>query len=301
MLRPDPLTVRRRAAAVAAAFCLCAALSAPATAAAENSPTKTSEDPSSPPASDVSDDTLARLILNASSMPPEASAHVEVYGDDLDAVATLVSGADGEVTGRVDGYFVEAVIPVQRLAEVYRSELTAEMYPLTRSAPAQAAFDIPTTSGALASVVRDTIKLAPWHEAGHRGEGQRIGIIDHFGSAELDRAIAANRLPTPAGTFCREAGRACVLPTANGGVHGVAVAEIIHAIVPDAELYFATVQSQSDTQEAVEWFAANGVTVINRSVLTELDGPGDGTGPMASISEAAVDRGMVWVLSLIHI
>ncbi len=282
--------------AVALASVLCAALTAPvASAAVEQSAVEPGSTSSLEPADEISDDTLSRLIANADRMPPEASAHVEVYGDDLDLVSDVVTASGGEVTGRVDGYFVEAIVPADALGPIYAHEATGEIYPLTRSSPTAVTVGASTSSVILQSVVRDTIKLAPWHDAGHLGEGQRIGIIDHFGEIELERSIALGRLPAISGMFCRNAGRACDLAAVDGGSHGVGVSEIIHAIAPEAELYLATVRSQSDTREAVDWFAANGVTVVNRSVLTELDGPGDGTGPMASIVDYAVDQGIVWV------
>ncbi len=284
----------RRLIAVALAAALCAALTAPVASAQVDAPEPRTPATSSP-AEEISDDTLARLISSAHAMPPEATAHVEVFGADLDAVSAAVTAAGGEVTGYVDGYFIEAIVPVGALESIYAHEATGEIYPLTRSSPTATTVGPPTSSVVLQNVVRETIKLAPWHDAGHLGAGQKIGIIDHFGETELERSIALKRLPPIADMFCRNAGRPCQLASADGGSHGVGVAEIIHAIAPDAELYLATVRSQSDTREAVEWFAANDVTVVNRSVLSELDGPGDGTGPMASIVDLAVAQGIVWV------
>lgn len=80
----------------------------------------------------------------------------------------------------------------------------------------------------------------------------------------------------------------------TGDDHGVGVAEIIADLAPDAELYLAVVYSAADLQAAVDWFATNGVTVINRSQTAEYDGPGDGTGPTAAVVDDAVAHGMLW-------
>ena len=62
--------------------------------------------------------------------------------------------------------------------------------------------------------------------------------------------------------------------------HGNAVAEIVHDMAPDADLFLAYAETTSDLRAVVDWFASKGVTVVNRSQGAPLDGPGNGTGPL---------------------
>ena len=70
-------------------------------------------------------------------------------------------------------------------------------------------------------------------------------------------------------------------------------------MAPSAQLYFASTGSSSaaDLQSSVDYFASRGVKVISRSETGEYDGPGNGTGPTASVVDNAVARGMLWVNS----
>jgi hypothetical protein len=102
-------------------------------------------------------------------------------------------------------------------------------------------------------------------------------------------------LPTPAGTFCRVNGGSCNIWTVAGGQqHGQAVAEVIHEMAPGAQLYLATVNTVTDLQAAVNYFHTQGVAIISRSQTAQYDGPGNGTGPIATVINNAVADGIVW-------
>src|SRR4029079_17863542 len=76
--------------------------------------------------------------------------------------------------------------------------------------------------------------------------------------------------------------------------HGTAVAEIIHEQAPNAQIYLASVGTTTDLQAAVNYFASQGVKIISRSLTSEYDGPGNGTGPIANVVNSAVTQGMTW-------
>jgi len=63
----------------------------------------------------------------------------------------------------------------------------------------------------------------------------------------------------------------------NEGIHGTACAEIVHDIVPDAQIYGATVLYITDIIPAADWMIQNDIDVISSS-LGHFFGPGDGTG-----------------------
>ncbi|MEZ5257439.1 MAG: hypothetical protein R2705_11270 [Ilumatobacteraceae bacterium] len=77
--------------------------------------------------------------------------------------------------------------------------------------------------------------------------------------------------------------------------HGNPVAEIIHDLAPDAELYLARGVSLNDLYLVIDMFVANGVHLVNRSLGAPLDGPGDGTGPLDALADYAVERGITFI------
>ncbi|MEA3509890.1 MAG: S8 family serine peptidase, partial [Actinomycetota bacterium] len=134
---------------------------------------------------------------------------------------------------------------------------------------------------------------AAWQDSGHKGFGVKVGIVDYFDGGAWSAAELAGALPVPAGTFCRDEGRACDV-WASGTSHGVAVAEVVHDMAPRATLYLATAVTVTDLADAVRWFDDQGVQIISRSLGAQLDGPGDGTGSVGAVVDDAVDRGMAW-------
>ena len=242
-------------------------------------------------------DGLAQVLAPLGAQP-NTQISVEVHGPDLTGVRAAVASAAGTVYGEVPGHFVEARVRVDRLDQLAASASVTQVTRVTLSSgtsPVPATGTVLQTSTALEAIVKDTVQLRAWHELGHAGAGQRIGILDIFGTSELERAISSDRLPTPSGAFCRSFGVSCPITRSNAGPHGVGVAEIIHRTAPAAQLYLATVTTLSDLTAAIDWFATQGVTVINRSETSEFDGPGDGTGPLASLVDRAVANDMVWV------
>ncbi len=65
-------------------------------------------------------------------------------------------------------------------------------------------------------------------------------------------------------------------------------------MAPGAELFLATTATTAETQAAIDWFVANGVHIITRSLGAPYDGPGDGTGPLDAVVDYAAARGITW-------
>jgi hypothetical protein len=217
----------------------------------------------------------------------------------------LVEDAGGTVLGSVPGELVEALIPFGRLVSLERrSDVEYLRPPLRVNAPLdlpQPAAAATEVTGASTPIVGEEVaktNASGWQAASWTGADVKVGIVDFFQQTAWNNAATAGEIPaTPAGTFCQYNGAACNVFTSFAGaatLHGEGVAEVIHEQAPDAKLYLATVNTVSDLQAAVNYFASQGVKIVSRSLGSELDGPGDGTGPVDTVVNSAIASGMAW-------
>lgn len=227
-------------------------------------------------------------------------------------LAPVVLAAGGTIRGRVPGQLVLAEVPAHAVA-VLEAEPSVGFVRAPRPAPVPVTPPTTGTGGWSAppgSAVAGTSSptSAPpghqvartgadaWHDAGVTGQGVRVGIVDFFDQSLWDEAVSQGDLRRPSGTFCRAQGLACSVWDVSS-FHGVAVAEVVHDLAPHAGLYLAYAETPTDLAAAVDWFDANGVTVITRSLTSEYDGAGDGSGPVDAVIAGAAARGMTWVNS----
>ena len=145
-----------------------------------------------------------------------------------------------------------------------------------------------------------------WHRMGYRGQGVKVGVIDvgfeRFSELQrngelpahvMARCYSSENPPQPVSSSLSD----CEIRS----IHGTAVAETIIDVAPEVELYIANPSSDGDLRDTVDWMIQNEVAVINRSVNSRYEGPGDGTywsgvSGLASI-DAAVSGGIVFVNS----
>lgn len=80
-------------------------------------------------------------------------------------------------------------------------------------------------------------------------------------------------------------------------LHGTACAEIVHDVVPEAELFLANIDTLFSNDQAVDWMIEQGVDVISYSIGWYNAGPGDGTGPINDAVQRALDAGIEFVVS----
>ena len=142
-----------------------------------------------------------------------------------------------------------------------------------------------------------------WHRMGYRGQGIKVGVIDsgfedfsQLQGNELPRNVKALCFP-PSGS--REPASSALADCETNGDHGTRVAEAVIDVAPQVELYIARTSGSSDLVEAVDWMVENGVHVINRSLGSRYQGPGDGTyyfsNSVIRSVDAAVSGGIVFV------
>ena len=142
-----------------------------------------------------------------------------------------------------------------------------------------------------------------WQAAGLNGTGVKVGVIDFF---DVPAFWSLGQMgPAPVANVtarCIEEGNDCsgeFFDGIDGGGenHGPAVVEIVKDMAPDAQIYIGRASTESDYYALVDWFSAQGVRIISRSLGSRYDGPGDGRGALDGVADHAVDLGIMWVNS----
>ncbi len=153
----------------------------------------------------------------------------------------------------------------------------------------------PQPQGARDAIVSEgvfSVNADVWHTAGFTGRGVKIGILDQGFDGYRDQL--GRELPERViiRSFVSR-----VEPDTAGENHGTAVAEIIHDVAPDAELFLAYYDGGDVSMgNAVDWLLEQGVQIISHSA-GGLAGPMDGSGRDAELVDRAAAQGAVWVNS----
>jgi subtilisin family serine protease len=131
-----------------------------------------------------------------------------------------------------------------------------------------------------------------WHNAGYRGFGVKVAIID--GGFSGYRSLLGSNLPADvtAKNFVDGENDSQVDGTSP---HGTACAEITADIAPQAKLYLIKISTDLDLEQAVDYAISQGVDVISTSVGWYNLTPGDGTGYFANLVDQARNAGITWV------
>jgi len=128
-----------------------------------------------------------------------------------------------------------------------------------------------------------------YHTAGITGTGVKVAIID-LGFVGLSQAQARGDLP-----YSLVQNDLTGTGLTTGFSHGTAVAEIVHDIAPDAQLYLIKIADEIDLDQAVTYCLTNGIDVINHSLGWYNTNYYDGTGTIPDIARRATTGGILWV------
>ncbi|MEV4316753.1 S8 family serine peptidase [Actinocrispum sp. NPDC049592] len=189
----------------------------------------------------------------------DRSGRVVVYveGRDAGALRRSVAAVGGEVSDAGTGR-VRAAIPPKALARLARSEGVVEV-----RRP-----DVPVEMEVVSEEVQPSGALA-WHGDGKKGAGVKVGVLD-VGFARLDQAKAAGEIPNETTVYNGQCGED------QFSAHGTTMAEIVHDMAPQAQLFLACVTDAMDFDDAARWLKDQGVTVVNVSI--GFPGTGRGSG-----------------------
>ncbi|HTP08884.1 MAG TPA: S8 family serine peptidase [Anaerolineae bacterium] len=131
-----------------------------------------------------------------------------------------------------------------------------------------------------------------WQAAGYTGKGMKIGILDQGFDGYRDLLGRELPLKVTAKSFVPG-----IEVDQTGVSHGTAVAEVIHDVAPDAELYLVYYDGGDVSMgNAVEWMLQQGVNIISHSA-GGLAAPMDGTGRDDELVKLATDNGVLWINS----
>jgi subtilisin family serine protease len=130
-----------------------------------------------------------------------------------------------------------------------------------------------------------------WHAKGFTGKGVKVAVIDGGFRGLADRQAAGD---LPANIVTQDL---CAGEFGTADDHGTAVAEIVHEMAPDAQLYLVCVGTEVDLAAAASYAKSQGVSVINQSMGWEGPYRDDGGGPVGAIVADARANGILWVNS----
>ena len=253
-------------------------------------------------------DQLVTRVEEGEALAAPSAGNAPAYRAESVAVTIYLSGnVDGMVSFLEDNGgdprnvgedYIEAYVPVTLLGPVSEHPGVLRVREIVPPEPEYGYF---TSQGVQAHLAQ------AWHNAGYKGQGVKVGIIDS--GFEGFRELMGTELPTTVlvrcytdlGVSSRNLADCRHYRGNPTGVHGTASAETVVDFIPEASLYIANPKSHADMRDAVDWMISEGVSVINASISWSFDGPGDGTSPYATglvnTVDRAVEAGIVWVSS----
>ena len=240
----------------------------------------------------------SRDAAGETSVHSGESVAVTIYlTGNVDDVVSFLEENGGDPRNVGEDY-IEAYVPVTLLGPVSEQSGVIRVREIVPPQPEYGSF---TSQGVQAHLAH------AWHNAGYKGRGVKVGIIDS--GFEGFRELMGTELPTTVLVRCyTDLGVSsrnlddCRHYRGNPtGVHGTASAETVVDFIPEASLYIANPRSHADMRDAVDWMISEGVSVINASISWGFDGPGDGTSPyttgLVNTVDRAVEAGIVWISS----
>jgi len=247
---------------------------------------------------------LQLLAMEAQASPQRLTEAASELGIDLD---------DGEVTVIVEPQYGRSRRVDELAVEALGGEVEATSESLLQvRIPADRLLDLADRVSGVA-YIREPYQPRPFavtsqgvaltgasdfHDAGHRGQGAKVAVID-LGFIGSTAAYAAGELDGAADGRCLDwrdgstpgVGFAEIEAVMN---HGTRVAEVVADMAPDATLYLMLISTSVDLQNAVSYCVTNDIDVINHSVGWFNSNFYDGTGFIAGLASTARANGILW-------
>ena len=160
---------------------------------------------------------------------------------------------------------------------------------------------IPELDEVVADKAISALNVAPWHDLGLLGEGVRVAVFD---PQWLNLELYAEELGDFETHDCSQH-RSCSTPIDSlrvrysweQGAHGVACAEVIEDIAPEAELHLVRVNGLTTLENAVDWAIREEIDVISMSLSFFNESFYDGTGAINAQVDRLSEAGILMVTS----
>jgi subtilisin family serine protease len=232
-----------------------------------------------------------RGLLNANG---DLRLTLELDTDDTAPLTQELEAKGFEVTA-TSGNLMDIAIPIELLAKAVEEDKPEELFQGISGLEHIIRIRLPVISiqdvGSVETESVSVIGADVWQSAGITGKGVKVGVLDR--GFDGYRSLLGGDLPANAVVQSFIAG---LDADQAGTVHGSAVAEIIHDIAPDAELFFAAYDTDVEQRQAIDWLVSQGVRIISHSG-SSVYGPMDGTGEDALLVDQIVAGGVLWVNS----
>jgi probable HAF family extracellular repeat protein len=205
---------------------------------------------------------------------------VVIEASDLSAIRGAIGRAGGK-TEASHARLVQALVLPEALEALANNPSSRYVRPpFLADADAVAGEDVGATGASV------------WQGAGRTGTGVKVAIVDLGFAGYTDRQVSGD-LPGSLTTVDY-----CGGDLATATAHGTGVAEIVHEMAPDAQLYLICIDSDVTLGQAEEYAKANGIKIVNHSVSWFDTSRGDGSGgagtPDAIVANARAN-GILWV------
>ncbi|HJN73007.1 MAG TPA: S8 family serine peptidase [Myxococcota bacterium] len=147
----------------------------------------------------------------------------------------------------------------------------------------------------------EALGVDAWHDAGFLGQGVSIAVFDlQWYGTELDHEELGDfeSWDCWAHTACTpEIDTLRPRFTYEGGVHGLACAEVVRDLAPEAELHLVRTNGTVAFENAVAWAVREEIDVVTLSMSYMNSSFYDGSGPLAVLVEDISEGGTLLVTS----
>jgi subtilisin family serine protease len=159
---------------------------------------------------------------------------------------------------------------------------------------------VPRVDSLVGGEAIEALDAAPWHDAGIRGAGVKVAVFDvqWFGADTLDALADYPRNDCYTHRSC-EAPFDPLRPrySFETGQHGVACAEIVATLAPDAEIHLVRLNGLTTLENAVDWAVREGIDVVSMSLSFFNESFYDGTGAVNAAMDELAAGGVQMVVS----
>lgn len=161
--------------------------------------------------------------------------------------------------------------------------------------------DIAIPDRYVAEEAMEALRTAPWHDSGFTGAGVKIAVFDiqWFSGLDLEEELGSF---TSHDCFSDPTCAAPIDPLRptfrfEQGGHGIACAEVVRDLAPEAELHLVRTQGRTTLENAVAWAIREQIDIISMSVSFLNSSMHDGSGPISAMAHDLAAGGVLLVTS----